>query len=213
MVVRDAVQAGIPYRVSLLVETSPAESGKAGAFSLLEATLKVGAGSHDLVIDGWTVPDMVEVASSVAGTASVTSDPTYVGGGGPSLENVYDIPVDDSSPFSAGDFIRAQSAAQSIVYEVLEVPDGTTLRVHAKSTGFGIEDGDTVEKVSATGIYAGELSLDVDDYFTVGNPNGELRIVMATVAESADPGFSTAAENVWVFALALDVSGRPFRVG
>lgn len=212
-VVRDTIQAGVIHRLSLSMESSPVESGKAGAFDLKEATLVVGATETDLVTAGWTTPDMVEVAYGVTGTASVTSAPVYAAAGGPSSENVYNIPVDDSSPFLAGEFLRAQSNGSTYVYEVLAVPDGTTIQVHAASADFAVINGNVVEQVTATGVYVGSLSLVVDTYFTVGQPTGELRIVMSTVASGDDPVFSTAEDLVWVFSLSLDIAGRPFRVG
>jgi hypothetical protein len=211
----EPVQAGTTHRLSLLMETSPAESGKPEAFLLQEAMLTVGSTVTDLeVAESWVAPKMSEVAYPVGGEeAALTAFPVYGAGSGGGGENIHTLTVDDSSPFSSGDYLRAKDKGASHVYEVLTVPDGTTITIHAGTGNFDIEDGDTVEQVTPTGVYCGELLLPVDTYFSAGQPLGSLRLVMTTVDTGDDPIFSAAVALTWVVSFSLDLAGRAFRVG
>ncbi len=217
---RVTVQPGTTARLRIEVETDPAESGKAGAFELKEAVLSPAGGSPvDLMslAAPWVAPAMIERAypTPSGGSASVTADPTYSAGGGPTGENVYIVDVDDSSDFTVADISRAadQGEGEGQGYEVLEIPDGTHLHLHAKQAGFDIIDGDTVEGVEATGVYVGYFELDVDDYLSAAVTTAELHIVMVTVATGDDPKFNTAQTLTWTFSLELDLAGRGYKAG
>ena len=218
MTVREEIiQFGTSYRVQLETTTSPAELGKAGAFLLQEASLKIGSVVTDLIAAGWTVPAMVESAFATTPTAeaSVTAVPTFSAGGGPVSENIYIIQVDSSAPFTVGEYVRGKGKidGEGRVHEILAIPDGTHIHVHSSTTAFDIVNGDTVERVTPTGVYTGALALDVDTYFTATDFSGELKIIQTTVDAGADPIFSGVNNLVWTFSLKTDLAGRGFKAG
>lgn len=213
--IRRSVQVGTTARLRMEVDTSDAEqNGKAGAFTLKEGIVSAGDVATDLSA---TMPVMVERAypTDSGASTSVTGTPTYTAGGGPSGENVYDVPVSDSSGFTVGGYVRAsgQPDGEGQVYEVLDKPDGTTVQVHCKSGGMDVVNGDTLEEVTPTGVYVGYLPFVVDTYMNASKPTGEVRLIVTTVATGDDPKFSTSSELVWTFDLELETSLRPFRAG
>ena len=215
---RQQVQAGTTARLRIEVETSPAESGRAGAFVLREAVIDVDGTLTDLISEeSWVMPPMVERAFRPSGgeTASVTAVPSYSAGSGPDGENAWAITVDSSVGFSIGDLIRSagQPDDQGQVYRILSVPSGTSVVIHGKSGGCDIVNGDTLEEVSATGLYCGSFSLTVDDYLDAGSTNGRIRILAQTIAEGVSPVFDTVETLVWTFDLTLDVGSRQYRAG
>lgn len=217
---RLVVQPGTDAAVGLMVATDPPVSGRAGAWTLREMVLSVGdlaADVNDLADDGFSVPQFVEQAAATPGGHStpVTDEPTFVAGGGPDDEDVYSIPVSDSSGFSAGDFVRAagRPQAEAHVYEVLSVPDGTHVLVHAAEDDFGVSDGYTLEQVDPTGVYFGSVLIPVDDYLSVDDPRATLRVVCTTVVSGDGPAWQSTATLSWVRTLELDVRGRTYVAG
>lgn len=211
--IRQTVQPGTAARLRVEVDTDPSQVGKAGAFSLKEAVVTISGVASDL---GWLTPAMVERAYRDGGaTAETDGDPVFTAGGGFSGENVWDITVDDSSSFVIGDFVRAQLQpdGQGAVYEVLDLPDGTTIVVHGPETGFDIADGDTVEVVEPTGVYVGYFDFIVDDYMNSGSTAAEIRVIMRTVATGDAPKFDVPSTLTWTFDLTLDVGSRQYVTG
>ncbi|KKL07193.1 hypothetical protein LCGC14_2588480, partial [marine sediment metagenome] len=140
---------------------------------------------------------------------------SYSAGLGPGGENVQILTVDDSSSFSVSNHLRGQGkgAGEGHVHEILAIPDGNTIRVHSSSTDFDIIDGDTVEEVEPSGSYVGAFELDIDTYFNIADPTGELGIVVTTVATGNDPAFIASEQLQWTWNLELDLSGRGYRAG
>lgn len=211
------VQLGVSHQVNLALQTSAPVNGKAGAFTLESAKLTVGATVNDLVVDGLTMPEMIELgrATPGGGSAATTGTPTFVAGGGPSSEDVYSIPVDNSAVFSVGEFLRGRDkpAGQGHVHEILDIPSGTEIVVHASSVNFDIVNGDTVEQVDPSGIYVGFFDLDVDAYISASDPSGQLEVVVSTVTTGDAPKFTNDTQLIWRRAIELDLSGRGFRTG
>lgn len=216
--VRQTVQSGTTAKLRVEVETSPAETGRAGAFALREAQLDVSGTVTDLVADAsWTMPTMVERAFKPAGaeTASVTVTPLFGAASGPAGEDAWDITVDSTVGFQVGDHIRAagQPDDEGQVYVILQIPDGTSLIVHGKTGGCDIANGDTIEVVTPTGVYAGSFDFVVDDYLDAGNTTGQLRVIAQTVATGDAPTFDAVETLVWTFDLQLDIGSRAYRAG
>ena len=119
-------QVGTTHRVQLAVTTYPQASGKAGAFEMDESQITVDGSRTDL---SWTMPEMIELAKALDTPveASMTADPVYSAGGGPSGENIYVLTVDSTSGFAVGQYARGKDKpyGEGHVHEVLAVPDGT----------------------------------------------------------------------------------------
>ena len=220
--IRQEVQPGTTHRLRIEVETTPAQTGRAGAFALQEAVLTVGSGSPvdmtGLATNPWTTPAMPERAypqPTSPASATVTGTPVFASGAGPGGEDVYDIPVASSAGWSVNDFTRAadQPEGEGQVYKVLQVPDGTTLRVHCKSGGMDIVSGDTLEEVIPLGVYVGFFDLVIDDYLNAGNTQAQLVLSMMLVNDGGnDPEFDSESVVTWTFSLTLDVD-RAYRAG
>lgn len=210
--------------IVLGVSTYPPVHGKPGAWTLREMVMSVGdsaAGVSDMMSDGFSAPQLVEQASPTDGghTASVTGDPIFTAGGGPSGEDVYTVPVDDSSGFTVGDFVRAASRPQhqAHVYEIVELPSGTevVLWAHQDSadTPFGVSDGYTIEEVDPTGLYFGRVVVPVGDYLSLDEPRATMRVVMSTVTTGDGPLWQNSVDLVWVRGLEVDLAGRGYVAG
>jgi len=201
-------------RIELDTTSLVKESGKAGAFSLREAYAE---NINLKSAESWSDPVMVERAhpTSVSVEASVTGVPVFSSNAGPDDENVYIIPVDDSSSFSVGDFVRAkdQPEGSGQVFEIVAIPSGTIIRVHAKQANFDIEDGDTVEKVEPTGVYVGSFEFPVDGYLNAGSISSAVRVIVTTINTGDNPRFNSVQTLVWTFDLELDVGSRLYRAG
>lgn len=211
--VRQTVQPGTTARLRVEVETDPVESGKVGAFSLKESVVTVSSVASDLA---WSAPAMVERAYYDSGaTAETDGDPEFVEGGGSDGEDVWVMVVDDSSSFVVGDFVRArmQPDGEGCVYEVLNVPDGVSIMVHGPELGFDIVDGDTIEVVEPTGVYAGYFDFSVDDYMNSGSTSAEIRVIIRTKSAGNAPKFNTSSVLTWTFDLTLDVGSRQYTAG
>lgn len=216
--VRQTVQPGTVAKLRVEVETSPVETGKAGAFVLREAVLDVDGTATSLVTaESWVMPAMVERAfrHSGAETASVTAAPVFSAASGPLGEDAWDVTVDSTVGFTVGDHVRAtnQPDDEGQVFIVLSIPDGTSMLIHGKSGGCDIISGDTLEEVTSTGVYCGTFELDVDDYLDAGSPTGQLRILAQTVATGDAPAFDAVETLTWTFDLTLDIGSRQYRAG
>ena len=216
--IRQSVQPGTTAKVTIEVETDPAETGRAGAFELREAVLSIDGVATDLIVDeSWIMPTMIEMAfhPTAGETASVTADPTFAAASGPSGEDAWTVTVDSTVGFTVGDHTRSslQPDGEGQVYVVLEIPSGTELLLHGKSGGCDIADGDTVEEVTPTGTYNGTFELGVDDYLDAGSSTGQLRVVVQTVATGDAPKFDSVETLVWTFDLTLDLGSRQYRAG
>lgn len=207
------VQLGTTAYVNLAL--SATESGKGGGFSVDSAVLKTEDGTVSAIsVSGDAFVELGRPVDPVA-EAAVTATPTFSSGGGPSGEDVWVVTVDDTSPFSTGDHVRGKDKplGQGHIHEVLAVPSGTVVHLHATSTAFDIIDGDTVEKVTALGVYSGSVLLDVGTYFGVDNQSGDLEVTVSTLDTGNGPVFDSEVDVTWVRSLELDLSGRGFRVG
>jgi hypothetical protein len=207
------VQPGATHIVEVAVATNPPTHGRVGAFRFDEAKISVGSTVTDL--SALTMPKMVEQATFISGNAStgVTGAPVFVDGAG--SDDTYEIPVSSSAAFVVGDYVRARSqpSDEGHVYEIVSIPDGTTLVVHSPEAGFDIEDGDTVEEVTPSGRYVGHLSLAVDTYLSISAQSGRLRLAATTVSSGDAPKFDSSVSIGWTRTLELDLSGLDFRTG
>jgi hypothetical protein len=215
--IRQDVQPGTTARLRVEVATSPAQLGRAGAFDLKEAFITVDGVPTDLELAAapFTTPSMVERAyGDGVATASLTGPPVYVAGGGPGAENVYNLPVASSAGYAALQYTRGvgQPEGQGQVYKVVDVPDGTTVQVHAKDAGMDIVNGDSIETVVSNGEYAGFFDLPVDTYMNPGSTSAEVRVVVGLTTGGVDPAFDSADTLSWTFGLTLDVD-RAYRAG
>lgn len=217
------VHPGTQHRLQFELATDPAQSGKVGAISLEELVLKMAVSDDVNDIEaglsaGLINVGMVETAFFPAGgaTAALTTDPTFSAGGGPAGEDICILTVDDSSPFTVGDFLRTRGKGHGLghVYEVLLLPSGALIHVHCGALAeLDVEDGDTVEEATSSGTYVGVIEIDVDTYFTVNDPRGEVRMSVTTRNTGDAPAFSAAEQFAWAWSLSLDLSGRGFRSG
>lgn len=212
-----SAQKNTSRRVGLIFKTDPPTYGKPLGFSVQEAVLSIGSTAHDLISDGETISDFVESALGSATTASVTSDPTLGTWGVDSLRSAT-VPVDDSSALFDGDYVRASGKAigEGHVYEILEVPDAFSIVVWLDTlqpAKFDIADGDTIEKVTPSGVYTGYLDLTVNDYLDSTTPSASLIVTGEAVVEDKAPGFPTSEKVTWHRVIELDLSGRGFRAG
>lgn len=215
----ELVQTGTTKSVYLAVQTVPVLSGLAGAFVANEITLKMGTSGTvvDLLTALGTDPldDLIELAKTDGNTAATTGVPTFSAGGGPSGEDIYIITVDDSSPFTIGEYARASGKGPGAghVHKILALPSGLLMHLHASSTAFDIINGNTVEGVVPSGIYAGFINVAVDTYFSAADAKAELSVVASGVITGNAPKFATAQQLSWVRNLDLDLAGRTFKVG
>jgi hypothetical protein len=206
------VDSGSTARIVVTVTTTPPVSGKAGAWLLGEMLLCVGEdddGVIDLEDDGVEMPTMVESASPVDGgaTASVTGDPVFEAEGGPQDEDVYEVPVDDSTDFEIGDLVRGvrKPDGQGLVHRVVGKGSGI-LRLHAHEGQFDIVDGDTLEVVEGSGVYVGFVDLSVDDYLSVSQRRATFRMSAITLMSGDGPKWDQAAVLSWVRTVELTVN-------
>ncbi len=212
------VQPGTTAKLRIEMESSPAETGVAGAFALREAIITVDGEPTNLITDeSWAMPTMVERAFRPSGgeTASVTATPSFSSGSGPSGEDAWTLTVDSTTGFSVGDRVRAaeQPDYEGQVYVVLSIPSGTSMKIHGKTSGCDIANGDTLEEVTATGIYDGYFEFAVDDYLSAGSPDGQLRVLVQTVSTGNAPTFEVTETLSWTFDLTLDLGSRQYRAG
>jgi|6_EtaG_2_1085325.scaffolds.fasta_scaffold00031_99 hypothetical protein len=212
----EAVMVSETRRIPLTLVTSPPQYGHAGAFDLAHALLTVSGTTDDLIADAVAVSEFVESGAPVATTAAaVSSTPAFSAGGGPNSEDVYDITVDDSGVFSVGQFVRAvdKDAGEGLIHEILELPDGTSILVHAISGKIDIVDGDILERVIPTGVYTGYIDIPISDYLSFTNSTGTLIMVGEPVITGDGPVFSTDFKVTWIRELRVDPTGSGFRAG
>lgn len=217
-VVRQVVQPGTTAKLRVEMTTDPAQTGRSGAFVLQEAILDADGTVTDLTVsDDWVTPAMIERAFRPTGaaTAAVTATPVFSSASGPSGEDAWVVTVDSTIGFEVGDLVRAAEKADSAgrTHSVLAIPDGTSLQLHGSSTAFDIADGDDIEQVTGTGVYAGLFEFDVDAHMNAAHPDAQLRVLIETTATGDTPKFDTAAVLAWTFDLSLDLGSRQYRAG
>lgn len=218
--VRETVQFGTTHRLQISVETSPAESGKVGAFSLKEFKAWSGDTNTDLIAGiPAEPPSLLTERAHGTGTTTSVSAVLNSAGGGPAGENIVILTVTSSASFSVGDYIRKQGVDEpdGEVYKIVQIPDGTHIRAWISGAGSEIIPGDVIEEVVPTGTYVGYLDLVVDDILTAGSPTGEVRVVLQTLDVALtgveNPSFSSSELLSWTFSIEADVTGRGFRAG
>jgi hypothetical protein len=145
----------------------------------------------------------------------LNGDPTYTAGGGPSGENSWSIPVIDSSGLVIGDFIKNydEPFPSGNIYEIIDVPNGTEVVVHAGPDDMDISDGDTVEETTGLGEYAIKFQFQADTYLDPNNPDGYLEVVMITTSEANNPAFTVSSSFCLLELIRLDLTGQNFRIG
>lgn len=182
------VAQGSVARVVCKVATSPAAYGKADSLTWA-GCLTVGAESTDLSMDGLEAYEL----STPSGEGSVTVDgtPAFSSGGGPSGEDVYNVTVVSVGEVDVGDYVKARGKGSAKTFKVLYAV-GTTLRLHAWNDSLDIDDGDVLDIVNPTGVYACVVPLSVDDFLDADTPVGELTLTAVAVTAGQGPKFSSA---------------------
>lgn len=208
------VQRDVMHRFSTIASLT--ESGKAGAIEIASAQLTVGSIVTDLMeVDlGYGVSEAAPETDSGHST-QLTADPVFVSGGGPGGEDAWSLTVVDSSGFTVGDIIKTFNKVfpGGATYEVLDLPNGTEVQIHAASDQMDIVNGDTVFEVDGTGEYVIGMEFDVNTYLSPQEPVGALVLVIKTVVVGNEPAFTTQATLVRDFNFELDLTGQAFRTG
>jgi hypothetical protein len=188
--------------VTVQVQTTPSASGKTDAIVFRRAHV---AGT-DLSV---TAGKFIELASRPNGghTTSVTSTPTYTDASGPDGENAISVPVTNSAGFAVGGYVRAANrSGGGRVHKVLQLIDGTHVRLHAASDGYDIANGDTLEEVIPTGIYSCAVVIDDADCPSAAARAVEVVIEAYTNTSGNSPKFERECGLSWRRLLYLDSS-------
>jgi hypothetical protein len=111
-----------------------------------------------------------------------------------------------------GDFVRAANkVGGGQVYKVLDKPTNTSVQLHCADGYEDIADGDTLEEVTATGVYTCVLNLDSGDLPSPENPYGVIAVDATTVIAGDGPVFERKYALSWTRTVELEL-GRQFVV-
>lgn len=208
------VQRGLFHQFS--VGLALIESGRGNAIEVASAQLTTGSGVIDLMEVDLSY-SVAEAGSPTVGghSTQLTGPPVFTAAGGPSGEDIFTLPVVDSSLFTIGDTIKTfdKSFPGGATFQIVDLPNGTEVVVHSAVDGMDIIDGDTIVEVDGTGDYVIGMGFQVDDYLTPQSPLASLILVFKTVVTGDEPAFTVQSTVVKDFNFELDLTGQAFRTG